>query len=513
MDNFGDIFQSSIEDDYGARNEELKQYKQEEFDENMDLSQGGAVSLFIFGDEEEDDRTAAEKALGIKKDKKETKKSSIADRLRREMLEPHKYTPKEMERFREEAKVSFVRDWDYSDPYHMTDEERAKQDELNEIRKELNTVKSIYARPEPFIEAMRIVMKAWSIFAENNMLYSYDDFMKKVAEGKIVSPGITEPRLKYIHRYNLERLSMFISNPELDVNTFFPKENVRSIKNYIQGDDINERWTKYYEEFMNVVEDQEDLSPDELEIAKEHAEDYAASRIRGEQLRKLIPQDQVDDIIAYEKHPTPMRFTYLPNKYVREYNNKNAALFTRRRKTKMKKWEQELSKAINAVFRGIEEQEWGDSSGYSTASFLESRFLPHKPSKGFGIPFMGSTSNKWDSLLNDMQTEYALMDMHRVDLPTYTIQRHYMGDIVRYIENQNINVTDLSRNLYGIDAGDPYDDRSAKAKKINNRKNETKVLEKVLGLTKSKRFRKLIARREEEMSEYNDHVEAYDDLT
>ena len=510
MDNYDDIFENSVEDDYGARREDLKQYKQEEFSENMDLSQGGAVSLFTFGEEEIDDRTDAEKALGIKKEKKEATKSKISDRLRREMLKPHKYTAKEMERFREESKRSYVRDWGYGDPYHMSEEERARQDQLNEIRLELNTVKSIYSKPEPFIEAMRIVMKAWSIFAENNLLYSYDEFMKMVAEGKISSPGITEPRLKYMNRYNLDRLAMFISNPNLDVNTFFPKENVQSIKDYLYDDDINEKFEAYVEEFMSAVEE-EDLTDEEMNIATEHAQEYASARIRGDQLRKLIPEKQVEAIIAYQKNPTPMRFKYLPNKYVREYNNKNASLFTRRRKQKMNKWEQQFSKSINAVFKGIESQEAGDVSGYSTAAFLDSKIMEHKPHKSFGIP-RGATDSKYGSILNDMRTEYELMDMHSIDAPTYTIQRKYMGEIVRYIENLDINVTDLSRNLYGIDTIDPYNDRDTRAKKISNRKNETKVLEKVLGLTKNKRFRKLIAQREEDMADYNDHVEAYDDL-
>lgn len=136
----------------------------------------------------------------------------------------HKYTEEEMNSIRNGCLNTIVNDYSKTDVYHMSDEERSKNDKLAEIAMKLATVKSVYRRLDQYIEAMRIVFKAWEILSENNYVHSKKEFFKMVAEGKIISSRIITPQLKNFKKYDIDIIIKYISNPNLDVSVFAPKD-------------------------------------------------------------------------------------------------------------------------------------------------------------------------------------------------------------------------------------------------------------------------------------------------
>lgn len=153
----------------------------------------------------------------------------------------HKYNNKEMAQIRLGCKNVIVNDYGTNDMFHMSDEEKLKNDQLAEIAIKLASVKSIYRRLDQYIEAMRIVYKAWEILSEKNYVHSKKEFFKLVGKGKIVSNRIIIPQMKNFNKYNKELIEKYISNPELDASIFAPEDKFAPL--YSSDEDIEEEMT------------------------------------------------------------------------------------------------------------------------------------------------------------------------------------------------------------------------------------------------------------------------------
>lgn len=136
----------------------------------------------------------------------------------------HRYSKEELEAIEKSCLNTIVNDYGKNDQYHFSDEERKQNDQLAEISMKLATVKSVYRRLDEYIEAMRIVFKAWEILSKKNYLHSKEEFFKLVAEGHIVSRRIIIPQLKNFKKYNKDVIIKYISNPHLDTSVFKPVE-------------------------------------------------------------------------------------------------------------------------------------------------------------------------------------------------------------------------------------------------------------------------------------------------
>lgn len=134
----------------------------------------------------------------------------------------HRYTESEMVVIRESCMTSVVHDYGEHDPYHISDEERQRNDQLKEISDQLAGLKRTYRRVDQYIAAMRIVFEAWQILARNNFIHSEEEFFDMIGEGRIVSSRIVMPKLRKMDQYNIDMIINYISNPELDLSHLAP---------------------------------------------------------------------------------------------------------------------------------------------------------------------------------------------------------------------------------------------------------------------------------------------------
>lgn len=86
----------------------------------------------------------------------------------------------------------------YGDDYHMSEEQRQKNNEYYEAFKPLRRSKRKYRKIDEWIMVMRQYMAAIKTIAENNQRYSPEKFMEKYSQGKIKIFGLTFP--KYVGR-------------------------------------------------------------------------------------------------------------------------------------------------------------------------------------------------------------------------------------------------------------------------------------------------------------------------
>lgn len=73
----------------------------------------------------------------------------------------------------------------YGDDYHISEEQRQKNNQYYEVYKPLKRAKRKYRKIDEWIKVMRQYMAAIKVIAENNSRYTPDQFMKKYSEGKI----------------------------------------------------------------------------------------------------------------------------------------------------------------------------------------------------------------------------------------------------------------------------------------------------------------------------------------
>ena len=151
----------------------------------------------------------------------------------------HKYTEREMAEIRNSCHRTIVHDYGEFDIYHISNEERARNDQLAEISMKLSKLKRTYRRVDQYIEAMRTVFEAWSLLERTNYLHTKEEFYKMVADGRIVSNRIIMPKLKRMDQYNIDMIINYISNPDLDASHLVPKKTERDHDSFFD-DDFNE---------------------------------------------------------------------------------------------------------------------------------------------------------------------------------------------------------------------------------------------------------------------------------
>ena len=82
----------------------------------------------------------------------------------------------------------------YGDDYHISEEQRQKNNQYYEVYKPLKRAKRKYRKIDEWIKVMRQYMAAIKVIAENNSRYTPEQFMKKYSEGKIKIYGLTFPK-------------------------------------------------------------------------------------------------------------------------------------------------------------------------------------------------------------------------------------------------------------------------------------------------------------------------------
>lgn len=371
----------------------------------------------------------------------------------------HKYTQQEMDAMRKSCENTIVHDYGHFDWYHVSDEERAKNDELAEISLKLAKVRSSYRRVDQYIEAMRTVYQAWEILSKMNYIHTKKEFFKLVAKGNIVSNRIIMPKLKSKKSYNLDLICKYISNPNMDISHLAPKKTNFNMHDIFLPDDEIET----NEETMKRL-----LSPKEVEYALDHAD-----------------------------NPEPMRVDFIKQKEIKGYTNKNPKKKKNESKKQFNK-RKDLYQILNKIENSSHYKDWTNS--YMITNSL---FEKNKEEVDFWdkIPFTGSWTKKKDSKLYDIATYLTMLEQTPPREKYMTYREQKLSEIFRSMEDNGISTIDFRRRL--ADNGISTERMKMKNAKKNNRKLEAAIIKRIEGLNKSKEFRKITKKAEEALSKYS----------
>lgn len=421
----------------------------------------------------------------------------------------HKYTEKEMEEIRESCKGTIVHDYGEYDIYHLSDEERTKNDMLAEISVKLGCLKSIYRKVDQYIYAMRTVVEAWELLAKNNYVHSDKEFFQMVAEGRIVSPRIIMPKLKKIDNYNKDLIIQYISNKELDPSELMPIETAPldpwydQFKNYDDDSEESLAYREYYNEYMEThapTKEEEEDEDFDFEDLHDKADEYARDMIEKEEMERLLSPEEVEYILNNDNDNIPkIEVAPIKRKYIKNYDSRNLSL----KKKKKSKKDQYIKESLHDMLNKIQNNpRFVDNSEYSSTYMLtNSMFEQEKPEKDVWdeLFYDGSWTDEDGLKLYDINVTERLMQERPPKERYLTYGEKQLKYFFDTLEKNGVNVVDIRRKMNATD--DDYNEETARKEKKINKKVESELLQRITALNNSAKFKKIVHKAEKAINE------------
>lgn len=416
----------------------------------------------------------------------------------------HKYTEKEMENIRKSCENTIVHDYGEYDIYHMSDEERKRNDMFGELSMKLRGLKRTYRRVDQYIEAMRIVVEAWEILEKNNYVHSTKEFFDLVAEGKIVSNRIIMPKLKKIDNYNLDLLIKYISNPDLDPSDLAPSVKSSEDSYYedfgIYDDDSPEgiRFNELVQEYKDSLELPDDEEIDEFKIEQD-AEEYARNKMDEETMKRLLSPEEAEYISKNADNPPVIKVKDIKRKYVKGYDRRE---YLRTNKKKFNKRERYFVEGFHDMLNKIQDnpENRREVDEYDRTSLItNSMFDIEREEKDpiDDLRYEGSWTDKTSLFLYEFMLREELLKQRPIKERYMTYSDIELNNFFKILEANGVNVTDLRRKMNCTQ--EEIQKHEEQKKKKSNKKLEAALVKRIEDLNNDPKFKKLVAKAEDDL--------------
>ncbi|MBR6908109.1 hypothetical protein IKN40_06630 [bacterium] len=307
----------------------------------------------------------------------------------------------------------------FDDDYHLTDEEREKNNSLQKYAKKLKSMKRIYRRLDEYIIAMREHLKFLDKVAEDNGVYDPDEFKMMFMKGDIKIVGLRFPKYKGPNRkdINYKYLTEFIlsdgdpkdmlpkwqrddfdeDEEDIDVDRFFTKEELNAIFS-----PPTKKESKFDYRVFNADEDSQDGIPIAVPLSAKNSksiiknqpefviklkemkrEKRTLSRLSDSFLHNTISED-ISDIARYDKN-----YHYISKSDIPEFHGD--VLNDDEYNKYMKKLQEFEDNNVYADYAGKEKtlgeikelkvKEMLESEGWNLRNFVENREQEEKLKK------------------------------------------------------------------------------------------------------------------------------------
>lgn len=418
----------------------------------------------------------------------------------------HKYTETELEQIRKSCEMSIVHDYGENDIFHMTDEERAEVDMLSEISMKLGGLKRTYRRVDQYIEAMRTVIQAWELLEQKaNFIHTRDEFFTMVGEGKIVSNRIIMPKLKKMDMYNIDTIIKYISNPEMDASELLPEKDVAKDPWYDDFDlEEDEDYQAYYDEYINLHKDDEDLDEYDLRIK---ADEYARSKIEEDEYTRLLSPEEVEYITKNIDNPPEIRVKELPRRYIKGYDRRS--FIDSRKKKHIGKKEQMIIDDVHGLLNAIQNNPENRDDGDFNRSYLITHSMfdtDAKPFKNFwdDLYFDGSWASDTDVYLLELAIREEMLKQHPPRDKYLTYADRELNNFFSIAEKNGINTIELRKRMELTESGSVTSKAEVRAKAKENKKLENAILQRITKLNDDPKFKKLATKAEMALNKFYD---------
>lgn len=425
----------------------------------------------------------------------------------------HKYTETEMKQIRESCKATIVHDYGEFDIYHISDEERRKNDALAELSLKLGMLKRTYRQVDQYVEAMRIVIQAWRILERQNFIHDQDEFYQMVADGKIVSNRIIMPKLKNANQYNMDMIIKYISNPDADPSALVPISSDGTKDRFYDRivDDFED--DPEYQEIMDAVlnrlaEEDDPENPGQkkditsFEVLAE-AESEVLDEMEKREMQRLLSPEDVAYIQSHKDDPDRIQVRQIPRKEITGYDRRDGWQKKKRKKlSKKDRYSREfLHKMLNKI-QDLENRTAGTSSFMVTHGMFEVDKEQKSPFDDFF--YEGSWADEDAVALDDIRIREALLQQHIPGDVYRTYADQQMQTFFKVLEENGVNTVDLRQRMQYTD--DSINSEIEKRRAKDYKKLESALMQRLIQLNGDKKFKKTISKAEEELQK---HYEDY----
>ena len=157
---------------------------------------------------------------------------------------------------------------DYKDDYHLSDEEREKNNQFYKLFSRLNRCKRKYRSLKDFIDVYRLVLQCIDAVADNQDVYDPDEFKAKVLNGKIKVGGLFFPTYngKDKKRISREYLIDYILS-DAPADEFYGKEDGDDLRS--DAEILNDRYRLFSDQELEEL-----ATPLSKELEIEYSKTY-----------------------------------------------------------------------------------------------------------------------------------------------------------------------------------------------------------------------------------------------
>jgi len=469
-------------------NSSFKMYEELLADQYMDENLQDLISG-SFKNEEDVEEFLTSKEIVKNKEELEKKSGVSADAVEEETFyfkrytkrREHKYTDSEMNDIRESCLRTIVHDYGEHDWYHLSIEEQMRRDQLSEISVKLAGLRTSYRRVDQYIEAMRVVFEAWTMLSKENYIHKPNEFFKLVGDGKIVSSRIPMPKLKKIDQYNIDMIINYISNPELDPTHLVPAQQKKNILDSFFEDDNPDDEMIMDEETGEMRY----MTSDEIETKKAH---------------RFLSESETSYILEHIESPDKIEIASMKPKYIKGYDARTR--FTGKKKKRkggkrVNRIRDDLAVMLNTIQNSGHYRDQGRS--YMVTHSL---FTPEKKEKSFWdeIEFDASWADDDAVMLYDMVIREEFMKQKPLGEKYLTYGDKDLDAFYKSLEENGISTVDIRRRMGG--KGNGASKKVELSVKKDNKKIESALVQRITELNKSDKFKKIIKKAEEALSDY-----------
>lgn len=450
------------DDIYDAYNESINDKYEREiqmFRGNQNISKNNKFmyddsEAFILSEERKEDKDDNDSGnIKNKKSNNEIEESFVFKLYNKDRV--RKFSEKQMEEIRNSCKDVIVHDYHMNDWYHMSDDDRERNDMLFELNQKLGSIRRVYSKVDDYIRAMRIVYSAWNILAEKEYLYNRKEFFKLVSNGNIMCNRIIQPKLKHINQYNIDTIIAYISDDRLD-----PSDLV------IDDDD-------------NLLDELDDL-PDNW----------------------LLSEDEIEMINSEIK--TKMKLEVIDSKII---SGLVGSWINRRNKVKLNKHDKNIRKMYRGLLQKISESGMFNNRNYSYTSYVTEDIFDIQDKDDNINVYRGSWANDEMLRLHELSVEQKQMEEITNQYASITRGDDAYNAFFKILERHDIDTLTLRRNMQIGHNKDTKRD-TKKIRRIN-KQHERRTLDRIIKLSNSPKFKKLIDKAEKHLLDNGQSYEEY----
>lgn len=229
------------------------------------------------------------------------------------------------------------------------------------------------------------------------------------------------------------------------------------------------------------------------------AHEYAVAKIQEETAMRLLSPEEAQWLSDHQDDIPEFKVKDLKRKWIKNYDRRTFGR-SKKKKKKESKTDKLIRENVHTILNKIQANVAFNQGAEYNRSYLvtQSMFDVEKPGKDFweDLRFTGSWASDEDVFLYDLVVREELLKQHPVNQRYFTYGDQELANFFNVLEKHGVNVVDLRRQMNIGGEGTVTDAATTAAKRKENKKLESAILQRITKLNGDPSFKKLATKAE-----------------